>query len=388
MWSAARHQQADRPCAAVPISLDSLNPSGRAGARMCVGAGRRTGAGVAAGPQAPERTWNGNHDLVTWLEGRHRLALMARVSPATSWLSWDAPGKISTAAIAWSRSKRAMASGATIRVAGAAHRTLRFLPRKPRDGSIPTTRCMDLLLPAKGRRGSTTSASIEGKRSLVYLVSDLLTCRRPATRPAWSARRSSLPLVLMDESSFTRLIVIGRAWSAGGGAIGLAGSWACCTWQRLVDLARCMGRAEMFLCRRRVWHGWCAMLSPLGDPVLLPRLDPRVGPAGAAWTVLPPSRGRTCGAEVGTPLTYLLWSAAMVFTLVGHGAHCAGLGMASVVALAPSATFAWHGLRRVDRSASPGPGMRAPLWSRPRQCRRHVRAAPSRRSRRAGHRRE
>jgi hypothetical protein len=93
--------------------------------------------------------------------------------------------------------------------------------------------------------------------------------------------------------------------------------------------------------------GMAAMLSPLGDPVPLPVWIAVFGGC-AASTVLLAAHERALRAD-GDAAHHVLCSAAMVFMLVGHGAHGAGPGMVSVVALVASGYFAWHGLRCVDR---------------------------------------
>jgi hypothetical protein len=133
------------------------------------------------------------------------------------------------------------------------------------------------------------------------------------------------------------------AWFAGAAAIG-------CLVVGLLHLHRLLtvpaGRVGE-LSSAAAAFGMAAMLSPLGDPVPLPVWIAVFGGC-AAWTVLLAARDRALGAEADAA-HHLLCSAAMVFMLVGHGAHGAGLGMVSLVALVAAGYFAWHGLRCVDR---------------------------------------
>jgi hypothetical protein len=132
-------------------------------------------------------------------------------------------------------------------------------------------------------------------------------------------------------------------WFAGAAAIG-------CLVVGLLHLLRLLvvpgGRAGEASSSAAAF-GMAAMLSPLGDPVPLAVWIAVFGGC-AGWTVLLAARERALGAEADAA-HHLLCSAAMVFMLVGHGAHGAGLGMASVVALVAAGYFAWHGLRCVDR---------------------------------------
>jgi hypothetical protein len=129
------------------------------------------------------------------------------------------------------------------------------------------------------------------------------------------------------------------AWFAGAAAIG-------CLVVGLLHLHRLLtvpaGRVGEMSSAAAAF-GMAAMLSPLGDPVPLPVWIAVFGGC-AAWTVLLAARERD-----GDAAHHLLCSAAMVFMLLGHGAHGAALGMVSVVALVAAGYFAWHGLRCVDR---------------------------------------
>jgi len=133
------------------------------------------------------------------------------------------------------------------------------------------------------------------------------------------------------------------AWFAGAAAIG-------CLIVGLLHLHRLLtvpGGRTGEASSAAAAFGMAAMFSPLGDPVPLPVWMAVFGGC-AAWTVVLAARERALGAD-GDAAHHLLCSAAMVFMLVGHGAHGAGLGMVSVVALVAAGYFAWHGLRCVDR---------------------------------------
>lgn len=91
--------------------------------------------------------------------------------------------------------------------------------------------------------------------------------------------------------------------------------------------------------------GMAAMFSPLGDPVPTPVWIAVFG-GGAAWAGVLAVRERAIGGDAGH---HLLCSAAMLFMLLGHSGHGAGLGLLSIVALVAAGYFAWHGLRCVDR---------------------------------------
>jgi hypothetical protein len=133
------------------------------------------------------------------------------------------------------------------------------------------------------------------------------------------------------------------AWFAGAAAIGCVLVGLLHVHRLLTESAGRVG--EMSSAAAAL--GMAAMLSPLGDPVPLPVWIAVFGGC-AAGTVLLAARERALGGD-GDAAHHLLCSAAMVFMLVGHGAHGAGPVLVSVVALVAAGYFAWHGLRCVDR---------------------------------------
>jgi hypothetical protein len=187
-------------------------------------------------------------------------------------------------------------------------------------------------------------ASIKGKWWSVDLderpfALDQRTPHRPAPvlpyadcypRPVWMNRRSP---------TYRHLV----AWFAGAAAIG-------CMIVGLLHLHRLLtvpaGRVGEVSAAAAAL-GMAAMLSPLGDPVPLPAWIAVFGGC-AAWTVLLAARARALDGD-GDAAHHLLCSAAMVFMLVGHGAHSAGPVVVSVIALVAAGYFTWHGLRCVDR---------------------------------------